>query len=118
MRNRSIALCIVLTIVTCGIYGLYWWACLVNEANIASGDPGTSGVGVILLSIITCGIYGVYYDYRIAEKHNKARAARGMAPDQNMGLIYILLSLFGLKLVTWALMQNAENQILNAPNGD
>ncbi|MEG0179951.1 MAG: DUF4234 domain-containing protein [Oscillospiraceae bacterium] len=116
MKNRNIALCIVLSIVTCGIYGLYWWACLVDEANIAAGEPGTSGVGVILLSIVTCSIYGVYYDYRIAEKHNKARAMRGLPADNNMGLIYILLSLFQLKIVTFALMQNAENNMTAGQN--
>ncbi|MEG1477520.1 MAG: DUF4234 domain-containing protein, partial [Oscillospiraceae bacterium] len=57
MRNRNIALCIVLSIVTCGIYDLYWWACLADEGNIGAGVPGTSGIGVVLLSFITCGIY-------------------------------------------------------------
>ena len=29
--RRNIALCIVLSIVTCGIYGLYWLLCLAED---------------------------------------------------------------------------------------
>lgn len=45
VQNRSIAVCIILSIVTCGIYGLYWFVCLTDDANTVSGDVnGTSGI--------------------------------------------------------------------------
>lgn len=31
IQSRSIPLCIILSIITCGIYGLYWLVCLANE---------------------------------------------------------------------------------------
>lgn len=37
MKERSIPLYIILTIVTCGIFGLYWFVCLTDETNEASG---------------------------------------------------------------------------------
>ena len=43
IQQRSIAVCIILTIVTCGIYGVYWFICLTNDANTASNTFGTSG---------------------------------------------------------------------------
>ena len=44
IERRNIAVCIVLTLVTCGIYGIYWIVCLTNDVNTVSGDVnGTSG---------------------------------------------------------------------------
>ena len=60
IERRNIAVCIVLTLVTCGIYGIYWIVCLTNDVNTVSGDVnGTSGGMVVLLTIVTCGIYGI-----------------------------------------------------------
>ena len=57
IERRNIAVCIVLTLVTCGIYGIYWIVCLTNDVNTVSGDVnGTSGGMVVLLTIVTCGI--------------------------------------------------------------
>lgn len=44
VKNRNIALCIILSLVTCGIYGWYWFVCLTDDTNTISGEPGTSGV--------------------------------------------------------------------------
>lgn len=33
IQQRNIALCIVLSIVTCGLYGLYWYVCLTNDTS-------------------------------------------------------------------------------------
>mgnify|MGYP002710538082 FL=1 len=54
VKNRNIALCIILSLVTCGIYGLYWFVCLTDDTNTISGEPGTSGVVALVLTIVTC----------------------------------------------------------------
>ena len=55
--QRNIALAIVLSIVTCGIYGIYWMIKVVDELNEASNNQnGTSGGMVFLLSLVTCSI--------------------------------------------------------------
>lgn len=33
VKQRDIVVAIILSIVTCGIYGIYWTICLVNEVN-------------------------------------------------------------------------------------
>ena len=84
--KRNIALCIILTIVTCGIYGLYWFVCITNEANVVSGhaSDGTSGGVALILSIITCNIYGLYWAYKQGEKLDEAKTAKGI-PSSNTG---------------------------------
>ena len=108
MNKRNIALCIVLSIVTCGIYGIYWMIVLANETNVASGhaQDGTSGGIVFLLTLVTCGIYGIYWAYKQGEKINEAKAMRNMPTDSNAGVLYLILEIFGLGIIGYALMQN------------
>lgn len=110
IQNRSIPMCIFLSFITCGIYGLYWLVCLANDINTASGrTQDASGGMVLLLSLITCNIYGLYWMYKAGEKVDVARTSRGL-PSQNNGLLYLLLSVFGLSIVSWALLQSELNQ--------
>ena len=113
MNKRNIALCIVLSIVTCGIYGIYWMIVLANETNVASGhaQDGTSGGIVFLLTLVTCGIYGIYWAYKQGEKINEAKAMRNMPSDSNAGVLYIILEIFGLGIIAYALMQNELNKM-------
>lgn len=116
VQNRNIAVCIILSIITCGLYGLYWMACLANEVNTVSGRQNDmSGGLVVVLSIITCNIFHLYWIYTAGQKIDDVRQARGI-PSQNNGLIYLLLALFGFGIVAWALLQNELNQLSAGPN--
>ena len=65
LEKKNIATCIILTFVTCGFYGIYWFYCMISDINTISEDPDSmSPIIVILLSIITCGIYSVYWFYK------------------------------------------------------
>lgn len=110
IEQRNIALCIVLSIVTCGIYGIYWFICLSNDANTASGTFGTSGGTAFVLTLITCGIYGLYWAYKQGEKIDSAKNSRGI-PTGNSGILYLVLSIFGLGIVAYALMQDELNKL-------
>ena len=114
IQKRNIAVCILLSLVTCGIYGLYWLACLANDTNTASGRSNdTSGGMVVLFSIITCNIYHIYWMYKAGEKIDAARQMRGL-PSQNNGLVYLLLTLFGFSIIAWAPLQNELNNMSDA----
>lgn len=112
VKERNIAVCIILSIVTCGIYGLYWFVCLADDANSASGEDGTTGLLALLLTIVTCNIYGLYWAYRQGEKLDGAKASRNI-PTSNSGILYLLLTLLGFSIIAWALMQNELNSIAN-----
>lgn len=104
IEQRNIALCIILSFVTCGIYGLYWIYKL-------TGDPNaTSGGMVILLGIITCNIYMWYWLYKQGDAIDQVKASRGL-PSGNSGILYLILAIFGLGIVSYALMQNELNQL-------
>jgi hypothetical protein len=110
VQRRDIALCIVLSIVTCGIYGIYWFICLANDINTVSGAQDTDGILVFLLTLITCGIYGLYWAYQCGEKIDRVKQSRGI-PASNGGVLYLLLYIFG-GIIAYALIQNEINQLL------
>ena len=111
IERRNIAVCIVLTLVTCGIYGIYWIVCLTNDVNTVSGDVnGTSGGMVVLLTIVTCGIYGIYWAYKQGEKLDFTKNNRGI-PSSNSGVLYLILQIFGFEIIAYALMQNELNKL-------
>ncbi len=111
VKERNIAVSIILSIVTCGFYLIYWFICLTDETNNASNSTGTSGGMAFLLSLITCGIYTYYWMYKQGEKLDSAKSARGMETSGNSGVIYLVLAIFGLGIVSYALMQNELNKL-------
>lgn len=112
IEEKNIATCIILSIVTCGIYGLYWLVCMVNDLNVVAETPeDTSGGMVLLLSIVTCGIYELYWLYKAGEKLNAAKQKHGLSVDSNSGIIYLILGIFGFAIVSWALIQSELNKM-------
>ncbi|NCC82972.1 MAG: DUF4234 domain-containing protein [Clostridia bacterium] len=102
---RSLAVAIILTIVTCGIYQLYWLYKLDEEsAQLAGEEP--RGAMIILLGLVTCGIYFLIWYYQMGS--DRMRRLTG----KDNGLLYILLGLFGLGIVTAALVQSDLNNML------
>lgn len=111
IQRREIAMCIILSIVTCGIYGIYWFICLTDDTNLVSKrTEDTSGVIAFLLSLVTCNIYGLYWAYKQGEKIDEAKTDRGI-PSNNSSIAYLLLCLFGFSIVAYALMQNDLNKM-------
>ncbi len=109
--NRNIALCIVFSIISCGIYSLYWMYVLNEEMNAITGDSrGTSGGLVILFSILTCGIYTWYWYYKMGEKVDFIKERSGM-PSSSSPILFLILGIFGLGIVNFALMQDTINKL-------
>ena len=105
---RSIPVAIILSIVTCGIYFLYWMYMINNEVNELAQDPmAPSGGIVILLSIVTCGIYSWYWYYKMGEKCDYITQSNGSS-----NVIFLILGIFGLGIVSVALMQDSVNRVL------
>ena len=111
IERRNNAVCIVLTLVTCGIYGIYWNVSMTNDVNTLSGDEnGTTGGMVVLLTIVTCGIFVIYWAYKQGEKLDFTKNNRGI-PSSNSGVLYLILQIFGFGIIAYALMQNELNKL-------
>ena len=105
---RSIPISIILSFVTCGIYMLYWIYRLNDEINELAQDETAPGGGlVIILTVLTCGIYGLYWYYRMGEKCDYIAQTH-----TSNNILYLVLGIFGLGIVSIALMQDTVNRVL------
>jgi len=102
MKKRNIGLAILFSIITFGIYDIYWFICLTNDSNTINPDEKTASGGVaFLLSIVTFGIYGFYWNYKLGKKLTGS------------GTVYVLLSLFGLGFINYILAQSEINKYIS-----
>ena len=108
---RSPASVIVLSVVTCGIYYLYWIYKTETELKFFLGEaandvqPGLD----ILLSII-CVPYQVYIFYRFGSLIKKSQEQIYM-PGEDNSILYLLLSLFGFVFISSAIVQSNLNTV-------
>ncbi len=69
--NRSLIMLLLLSVVTCGIYEIYFLWKMIQDTNTLCADDGKKTPGLlafILLSFITCGIYAIVWWYQLAER--------------------------------------------------
>lgn len=97
--NRSFVAFLLLSIITCGIYSLFFWHSYVKDVNtICAGDgKNTRGVlAMILLSIITCGIYGIVWTYGMQKRlsENAARYNAGVIAGGGTVLLWSIVGAF------------------------
>lgn len=111
IEKRNIATAIILSIITCGIYGIVWFIKLNDEINLVSNhSEDMSGGMAFLLTLVTCGIYSYVWCYKMGEKLDEVAANKGM-PVQSRSIVYLVLSLFGLGIVSYCLMQDSLNKM-------
>ena len=105
--RREIAVCVILSVVTMGIYGLYWFVVMTDDMNRVTGDTtATSGGMALLFTIISCGIYGIYWAYKMGEKADMLKGQ----PGGSSPVLYLVLAIFGLQIVNYCLIQDTLNK--------
>lgn len=92
IQHRNFWTMFLLSLITCGIYGIWFWYKMVEDINeICDGDGKKSPnyIIVLLLTIVTCGIYGIYWWYRQVERLYDA-GMRYHVPIREKGLAAVL----------------------------
>lgn len=113
-KKRDIAISIILSIVTCGIYSIVWFICLTDEVKKEADDTEfVSGPVAFLLTIVTCGIFEIYWAYKMGEFVKRIETKNGLEVKDN-SIIYLILTIVGLGIVTQALIQNELNTAYTA----
>lgn len=108
--SRSIPVAIILSIVTFGIYGLYWLYALANDLNTLTNQEQPSGFKVLVLTIVTLGFYELYWLYKAGERINEFQMERGIISDNYRSLVYLILGILGWNIIAWAFIQNDLNK--------
>lgn len=126
IRYRSFWKYLLLSCITCGIYGLYVMYGYVEDLNkVCEGDGKKSKniIVVILLSIVTCGIYGLYWYYVQGERLHQIAPKYGIQIREKGStfLLWFILGVFtsGLtSLVVTYIMFDNLNLLGSIYNGE
>lgn len=110
VKERNIVVCILLSIITCGIYGIIWQISMTDDAAFLNEDRDFSGIKAFLFGIITCGIYTIYWSYKMGKEIYEAKTKRGIAASDN-SIMSLVLCVIGLGIVNYCLFQNDINEI-------
>lgn len=105
IKNRSIVTCILLSLVTCGIYGIYWTVMVAKE-GVSVKDPADSALLEIVLMLFL-PFLGVFM---VEKKLAEGCAAQGIAHTDN-SILYLILALVGLGIVSLCMLQNDLNKL-------
>lgn len=105
LKKRNIVTALILSFVTCGIYGIVWAISLAREA-VSVKDANDSGVLEIILMLFLCPVGFFLAEKKLAE----GCAAKGIAHKDN-SLLYLILGFIGLGIVNFCLLQNDLNQL-------
>jgi hypothetical protein len=88
---RSGVKCLLLGIVTCGIYQLIWFISTCNEMSTYLQRDEPSWIKIMALSIVTCGVYGLYWQIaKCGALVQECQIRAGVPNPQNQGWIYLV----------------------------
>lgn len=110
IKERNIITSIILSVITCGIYGIIWFIGLTDDAGRANDDPSFTGGKAFLFTLLTCGIYGIYWNYKIGKELYEANQKRGIPANDN-SVLYLILGIFGFSIITYCIAQNELNAL-------
>lgn len=110
MEQRDIGMSIFLSIITCGIYAIYWMYKITEEMINFNGE-NTNARTEILLMFVTCGIYGIYWNYKMGKRIYTAQLNTEQSNASDESTLYLILAFLGLSIVSVAIMQSNMNKL-------
>lgn len=113
IKSKSIGLYLVLSIVTCGLYGLYWLYSMAKDVNeLAKSQGQKDGFEpflVVILGIVTCHIYTLYFLYKSGKMISTLQKPNGIHCNDD-SVVLLVLSLLGLDIVAYCILQSFLNE--------
>jgi len=110
-HTANIALYLVLTILTVGIFNLYWNYCQMRSCNELLGRQEFSFVLWLLLVILTCGLYHFYYQYKMGAAINEIQRLENLPVTDGLPLLSLIAAVLGVGVVADCIHQHEINLI-------
>jgi len=103
--RRDILATVILTIVTCGFYGLYLQYKINRHHPKSQLNPGLD----LVLLFLTCGLWGWYVMYKYPREVEEMVRSEGGTPG-DIALPCLLFAFFGLHIVSFMVLQGELNK--------
>ena len=82
---------------------------MTDDVNSFSDEKMASVGTAFIYSLLTCGIYTIYWNYKMGQKMAEA-GKKYNRPINDNSVLYLVLSIFGLGLVNYCLIQSDLNR--------
>lgn len=113
---RNIPILILLNIITCGIYYLYWIYKTTDEIKNFMGKDDINPSLELILTIVTCNIYTFYWYYKYGKMvYLEMTLKAGMDNSEDSSVLLVILNLF-VAIISCAILQDKLNNIWNNIN--
>jgi hypothetical protein len=113
VQPRNVLLYFALTIITCGLFGLYWIYALAKDVNTLAQEKGRpAGCDPILsvvLMFLTCNIYTIYFFWKESTVLSTLPGNRGNTNDDR--IIITIIAVF-LPVASCMILQSDLNDYL------
>lgn len=117
MVKRNPVGIIFLSIVTCGLYLLYLIYCLSSEIR-PHAEEELMAPGLELLLCIICFPYIIFWAYKYSKAIYYMQNQAGIQYPSDNTAINVILALFGLSVVSLAIMQSDINRVVDIQNSN
>ena len=110
-HTQSVALGLLLTIFTFGIYNLYWNWRQMRSCNQLLERRAFSWPFWLVFSILTFGIYHLYYQFKMGAAINEIQDRLGFPVTEGLPVLSLVAALLGFGVVADCIHQHELNRI-------
>jgi len=110
--NRSIPLYLILTIITLGIFNLYWNYLQMEACNTLLKRTEFRFGRWILFSILTFGIYHIFYQYKMGSAIVEIQRSNNKQVFESLPIVSLFTTLFGFSIVADCIHQHEINKLV------
>ena len=109
--TASVALYLILTIVTLGLFNLYWNYRQMQACNELLGRGEFSWLLWILLCVVTFGLYHFYYQYKMGAAINEIQDRYDLPFTEGLPILSVVAAVIGFGVIADCIHQHELNKI-------
>jgi hypothetical protein len=109
----SIPLYLILTLLTCGIFNLYWNYLQMEACNGLLKRVEFRFGYWILFTLLTCGIYHIFYQYKMGAAIVELQRNYNKAVFDALPVISVVVTVLGLSIVVDCIHQHEINKLVS-----
>ncbi len=111
VHHASIGLYLLLTLVTFGLFNLYWNYRQMQACNDLLGRREFGYWSWLLLTLVTCGIYHLFYQYKMGAAINEIQSHQGLPVTEGLPVLSVVAAVLGVGVVADCIHQYEINRI-------
>jgi len=108
----SIPLYLILTLLTCGIWNLYWNYRQMVACNEMLGREEFNFLTWFVLVIVTCGIWHIFYQYKMGSCIVEIQEKMNKRVFEGLPILSCIVTLLGWSIIVDIIHQNEINKVI------